>query len=111
MVAMFSSPFGSSARSRVLLAVRLLGSSYARELARLLDLALNSVQGSLRSLERDGLVAGRLVGRTRVVELNPRYFAATALNGYLDKLTAADRDLQSRVAAVRRRPRRTGKPM
>lgn len=108
---MSSSPFGSSARSRVLLALRLMGSSYARELARLLDLALNGVQGSLRSLERDGLIAGRSVGRTRVFELNPRYFAASALNGYLDKLTAADRDLQSRVAALRRRLRRTGKPV
>ena len=110
MVVLSSSPFGSSARSRTLLALRLMGSSYARELARLLGLALNGVQGSLRSLERDGLVIARPVGRTRVFELNPRYFAASALNSYLDKLTAADRDLQSAVAALRRRPRRTGKP-
>ena len=98
MVVTASSPFGSAARSRVLLALRLMGSSYARELARLLDVALNGVQGALRSLERDGLVIARPVGRTRVFELNPRYFAASALAGYLDKLTAADRDLQSRVA-------------
>jgi DNA-binding transcriptional ArsR family regulator len=108
---MSSSPFGSTARSRVLLAVRLIASSYPRELARLLGLALNSVQGALRSLERDGLVIARPIGRTRVVELNPRYFAATALNAYLDKLIAADRDLQERVSALRRRPRRTGKPL
>jgi DNA-binding transcriptional ArsR family regulator len=111
MVILESSPFGSSARSRVLLALRLMGSSYPRELARLLELALNSVQGSLRSLERDGLVTARSVGRTRVFELNARYFAASALGAYLDKLTAADPDLQTRVAALRRRPRRTGKPV
>jgi DNA-binding transcriptional ArsR family regulator len=111
MVVISSSPFGSSARSQVLLALRLMGSSYARELARLLDVALNSIQGSLRSLERDGLVIARPVGRTRVFELNPRYFAASALNAYLDKLTSVDRDLQTRVAALRRRPRRTGKPL
>ncbi len=111
MVGLSSSPFGSTARSQVLLALRLMGSSYARELSRLLDLALNGVQGSLRSLERDGLIIARPVGRTRVFELNPRYFAASALTGYLDKLTAVDRDLQSRVAALRRRPRRSGKPV
>jgi len=88
-----------------------MAATYPRELARLLDLALNSVQGALRSLERDGLVTGRSVGRTRLVELNPRYFAASALTAYLDKLIAADPDLQARVSAQRRRPRRSGKPL
>ena len=55
------------------------------------------------------MVIGRSVGRTRVFELNPRYFAASPLNDYLDKLSAADADLQRRVAMLRRRPRRTGK--
>ncbi|MBP8274827.1 MAG: winged helix-turn-helix transcriptional regulator, partial [Acidobacteria bacterium] len=105
---MESSPFGAPARTRVLLSLRLMASSYPRELSRLLGLALNGVQGALRSLERDGLVIGRSVGRTRVFELNPRYFAASPLNDYLDKLSAADADLQRRVAMLRRRPRRTG---
>jgi len=111
MVVMESSPFGAPVRTRVLLSLRLMAASYPRELARLLGLALNGVQGALRSLERDGLVIGRTVGRTRVFELNPRYFAASALNVYLDKLSAADTDLQERVALLRRRPRRTGKPV
>ncbi len=106
-----SSPFGSGTRTRVLLALRLMGSSYPRELARLLGAALNGVQGALRSLEIDGLIAGRPVGRTRLFELNPRFFAATEVRALLDKLAAADRDLQDRIATLRRRPRRTAKPL
>jgi DNA-binding transcriptional ArsR family regulator len=105
-----SSPFGSQARTRVLLAVRLLEESYPRELARALDLPLNSVQMAIRSLERDGLLASRRVGRTRLVRLNPRYFARDDLQPYLLTLAAADADLRRRMTALRRRPRRSGKP-
>ena len=49
----------------MLLALQLLTESYARELARLLEISLSSVQKALQSLERDGLVAGRAAGRTR----------------------------------------------
>jgi DNA-binding transcriptional ArsR family regulator len=106
-----SSPFGGQARTRVLLALRLLEESYPRELARLLDLPLSGVQGALRGLERDGLVAGRLTGRTRLVRLNPRYFAREELQRYLLALAGADLELHDRVTALRRRPRASGKPL
>ena len=106
-----SSPFGGQARTRVLLALRLLDESYSRELARLLQLPVNGVQGALRGLERDGLVAGRLTGRTRLVRLNPRYFAREELQRYLLALAGADVELTDRVAALRRRPRKPGKPL
>ena len=106
-----SSPFGGQARTRVLVAVRLLDESYPRELARLLGLPVNGVQMALRRLERDGLIAGRTAGRTRLVRLNPRYFAREELQRYLLKLASAQPDLQDRVAALRRRPRRSGKAL
>jgi DNA-binding transcriptional ArsR family regulator len=108
---MISSPFGSRTRTETLLALVLMESSYPRELARLAGTAVNNVQSALRSLERDGLVVARSVGRTRLFQLNPRYFAATPLRRLLEKLAAADSDLQARVAALRRRPRRTSKPV
>jgi len=104
-----SSPFGSQTRTRLLLSLELLGQSYARELARLLGASLSVVQKGLRSLERDGLIAGRLVGRTRLFQVNPQYFAAAELRGLIARLLAADRDLKARAASLRRRPRRTGK--
>ena len=108
---MMSSPFGSLTRTQTLVALALMESSYPRELARLLETAVNNVQSALRSLERDGIVVARAVGRTRVFQLNPRYFAASALGALLDKLAAADPDLRERVSALRRRPRRTAKSL
>lgn len=106
-----ASPFGSSARTRVLLALQVMSESYARELARLLGLSLSGVQKALASLERDGLVAGRAAGRTRLFRLNPRAFARRELERYLERLIEPEDELRARAAAIRRRPRRTGKPL
>ena len=106
-----SSPFGSQSRTRVLLALGLLDESYARELARVLELPLSNVQKALRTLELDGLVAARALGRTRAFRLNPRYFARDALRALMLRLAEPERVLHERVEALRRRPRRTGKPV
>ena len=106
-----SSPFGGATRTRVLLALRLLADSYPRELARIIGASLSGVQNALRGLERDGLVAGRSVGRTRVFRINPRYFARADLERYLLRLTEPETELRRRIDALRRRPRRTGKPL
>ena len=106
-----SSPFGSYARTRVLLALRLLTETYARELARLLELSLSGVQKALRSLERDGLIAGRAAGRTRLYRLSPRAAARQELERYLERLLEYEAGLRTRAAGLRRRPRRAGKPL
>jgi DNA-binding transcriptional ArsR family regulator len=111
MVISSSSPFGGETRTRVLLALSLLGESYPRELSRVLDATLSGVQRALQSLELDGIVAGRSVGRTRVFQLDPRYFARDALKQFLRRLAEPEVGLQKQVAALRRRPRRTGKPL
>jgi DNA-binding MarR family transcriptional regulator len=104
-----SSPFGGKTRTRVLLALRLLGESYPRELARILAVPLWGVQQAIRSLELDGLIAGRSMGRTRVFRISPTYFAVEDLERYLLRLTEPEEALRQTVAALRRRPRRTGK--
>ena len=106
-----SSPFGGEGRSRVLLALSLLSESYPRELARLLAMPFSSVQKALSSLEKDGLVAGRAVGRTRVFQLDPRYFARDELQRLLLRLAEPELELKARLATLRRRPRRTAKPL
>ena len=111
MVVKISSPFGGQTRTRVLLALSLLGQSYPRELARVLEAPLSGVQKALKSLEIDGLVAGRAVGRTRIVQLEPRYFARDALEAFLRRLVEPETVLRDRTATLRRRPRRTGKPL
>jgi DNA-binding transcriptional ArsR family regulator len=104
-----SSPFGGKTRTRVLLALCLLSESYPRELARILDVPLNGVQQALKGLELDGIVSGRLAGRTRLFRLNPRYFALRDLRRYLERLVEPEDELRQRVEGLRRRPRRTGK--
>ena len=106
-----SSPFGSRTRTRTLAALALLRQSYPRELSRLMGASLTAVRKALASLERDALVAGRAVGRTRVYELNPSYFARTELKALASKLAATDDDLRARIAQLRRRPRRMAKPL
>ncbi len=111
MVIIRSSPFGGVTRTRTLIALQMLTESYARELSRLLSSPVSGVQGALRSLERDGLVAGRPVGRTRLFRIDPRYFARRELANLLDRLAEAEPKLARRAAEIRRRPRRAGKPL
>ena len=106
-----SQPFGSRARTGVLIALQALGESYGRELARLLGMSLSGIQRALQSLEEDGLVAGRLVGRVRLFRVNPRAYARSELERYLERLLDSEADLRARTAALCRRPRRTGKPL
>jgi DNA-binding transcriptional ArsR family regulator len=106
-----SSPFGSRSRTSILLVLRLLSESYAREIAPLVEMSLSSVQKGLQSLERDGLVAGRTAGRTRLYRLNPRAFARRELELYLERLLEPETDLRARSERLRRRPRRAGKPL
>src|SRR6266508_670546 len=106
-----SSPFGSPTRTRVLLALRLLGQSYPRELARLLGVPLSVVQKAVRILELDGLVASRSVGRTRLVQLEPRHLARESLEQFLPRARAARRCTARPARQLRRRPRRAGNPL
>ena len=106
-----SSPFGSATRTEVLLALSLLSESYPRELSRLLNLPLSGVQRALRSLENDGLIAARSAGRTRLFRLDPRYFAREDLARFLARIAETESELKERVSALRRRPRKSGKPL
>jgi hypothetical protein len=94
-----------------LLALRALRESFPTELARVLRTSLNGVQQALIGLERDGLVVARTLGRTRLYVLNLRYFALKELERYLDRLLTVEPEIVDAAARIRRRPRRTGKPL
>ena len=106
-----SSPFGGKSRTLVLLALSLLEESFPRELSRILEVPLFSVQQALRGLETDGLVVGRSAGRTRLYRLNPGYFALAELKSYLQRLAVPEKNLQRGISQIRKRPRREGKPL
>lgn len=103
--------FGSRRRTEVLLAVALLGETYSRELARLLDAPLLSVQRVVDALDEEGILAVRTVGRGRLVTLNPRFFAVAELRALLSRLADGEMEIQAAVSSLRRSPRRKGKDL
>jgi hypothetical protein len=77
-----------------------------RELSRLLETPLSVVQKAVRSLERDGLVTGRMIGRTRLLELNSGYVALPGLQGFLAELAQPGEGLEAVGTRGHPRPRR-----
>ena len=101
--------FGSRRRTSILLLLGLLEESYPSELARLLDAPIFSVQTIVDNLEAEGVIVTRRLGRTRRLELNPRYPAAADLKALLEKLGRLDKEVREAAARKRARPRRAGK--
>lgn len=66
---------------------------------------------AIASLERIGVVASRLAAGSRLVSLNPRWYAAAELRPLLIRLAEADPEILAFVATQRARPRRIGKPL
>lgn len=101
--------FGSRRRTEVLILLGLLEESYPTELANLLKAPLFSVQRILSDLESQGLVATRQRGRTRLVSLNPRFYAVAELKALLARLVLGEPDLDALAAGHRVRPVQRGK--
>lgn len=102
--------FGSRLRTESLIAIARLNRTYPSEIAKVLGRRLNEVQRVLASLERSGVVVSRKVGRTRIVELNPRYRARDELYPLLLRLSE-DPALEQKWSRIRLRPRGMGKPL
>ena len=101
--------FGSRLRERILKLLVLVEPAYPRQIATLLEAHLVSVQNAVTALQDLGVVASRIVGRTRLVELDRRWYAASELRALLERLVAGDPGIRDIAAAVRQRPRRPGK--
>lgn len=101
--------FGSRTRERVLKLLGILERSYPRELALILGEDLSVVQRTVDDLERDGILASRLAGRTRLFELNRTYQHYGAVRELLARMGQADPEIVDAARRVRQRPRRAGK--
>jgi len=89
----------------------MLEETHSAEIGRALGRSRSRVKDAVDSLEREGLIVGTEVGGTRRLRLNDRYVAAAELSALLLRLGEADTQLQDRLATLRRRPRRAGKPL
>lgn len=87
------------------------GQSHVSELAPALGVSVAGVAKAVRQLERDGLIAAIEHGRTRVLQLNPRWFAKSELRQLLERMAEAQPELHKPMWSVRARPRRSGKEL
>jgi DNA-binding transcriptional ArsR family regulator len=108
----FSGLFGNETAAKVLLYVETLQDGYPTGIAAALGIPLSQVQRQLERLEREGVLASRLLGKTRLYQWNPRC-------GYLGELRALlsrgcsmlPEEVRRGLIGERRRPRRSGKPL
>jgi len=102
--------FGSGLRTEALIAIGRLNRTYPSEIARILGRRLIEVQRAVASLERAGAVVSKRVGGTRIVELNPRFWARDDLYKLLLRMSESPA-YEKYWAKLRRRPRGIGKPL
>ena len=103
--------FGSRTRERLLKLLGLFERSYPRRLAAVLDEDLSVVQRAMNDLERDGILASRLMGRTRLFELNRTYQHYAPVRELLERMGQSDPDIVEAAQRIRQRPRRASKEL
>ena len=109
---MLENLLGNQTAERVLLYLANYGQGYPSEIAATHGTAVSVVLKQLTRLENGGILVSRTLGRTRVYELNPRWFFYKELKALLEKaLAALPADEVKRHYRARRRPRRAGKPL
>src|ERR1700685_3063236 len=105
------SVFGTQLRDKILTILAMKAQSHVSELAPALGLSIAGVAKAVRQLERDGLIAATTHGRTRILQLNPRWFAKSELRELLERMAEAQPELHQPMWSVRARPRRSGKKL
>lgn len=103
---------GSINRERVLLYLYSRDEGYAREIARFYKTDLSQIQKQLERLEIGNIIYSKVLGKTRVYSLNPRYPFLKELKSLLEKvLSFYPSEELEKLTHTRKRPRRKGKPL
>ena len=109
---MIEAILGSASSEKVLVFLMARDEGYARDIARFFSTDLAPIQKQLARLEAGGVLASRVVGRTRLFAFNPRYPMIEELKALLARtLEFYPDEIRDRLVMNRRRPRRTGKPL
>jgi predicted ArsR family transcriptional regulator len=102
--------FGNQNIERVLFYLLRNGEAYPSAIALALGSTTTPIQRQLARLESGNVVVSRLVGRTRVYQINPRYPFKKEIEALLEKAFHALPEGQAQKLYSRRsRPRRAGK--
>ena len=98
--------------SRILLYLIKFEDSYATEIARHFTMKQQTVQYHMDKLETYGILRSRIVGRTRLYRINPRYVLRKELRALLDKVMQyLPEDVVQEYFVKRTRPRTKGKAL
>jgi len=109
---MLEALFESEKKEKILFFIYSHGEGYAREIARMFQFNLNTVQNQLLKLESHGVLFSRLKGKVRLFGFNPRYPFKKELEALLKKaMMFLPESEVRRCYFPRLRPRRTGKPL
>lgn len=111
---MLESLFGSESIERVLFFLLRNETCYALQLKKQFGTALSPLQQALLRLEKGGILASTVVGKTRVFQFNPRYLFRKELCFFLECVYATlPEEIKKKYyeKSERKRPRRTGKPL
>jgi len=106
--------FGNQNTERILFNLLIKEKCYAKELADRFDSAVYGFQTTLQKLEKAGILVSFKKGNMRNFQFNPRYPFLTELQQLLKK---AYQFLPQKIKekyyepVIRKRPRRTGKPI
>ena len=109
---MLEAIFGSKNRERVLQFILANGDGYAKEIADFYGTSVDPIQKQLEKMELGGVLVSKSVGRTRLFVFNPRYAFLNELKALLEKAREyySPEEIEA-LTMVRKRPRRTGKPL
>jgi hypothetical protein len=111
---MLESLFGNESIERVLFYLLQNGTCYALQLKKQFQTSLSPFQQALLRLEKGGILASALVGKTRIFQFNPRYLFLEELRLFLQRsYETLPESIRKKYyeAPIRKRPRRTGKPL
>jgi len=106
--------FGNENIERVLFFLVANDTCYGKQIADRFSISVGYTQRSLEKLERAGILATQLVGRTRLYSFNPRYAFLDELKAFLSKAySTLPIEMKEKYyePIIRQRPRRQGKPI
>lgn len=111
---MLESLFGNESIEKVLFFLLQNQTCYALQLKKQFGTALSPLQQALLRLEKGGILASTVVGKTRLFQFNPRYLFRKELFSFLERAyETLPLEIKRKYyeKPERKRPRRTGKPL
>ena len=111
---MLESLFGNSVIEKALFFLVVNQKCYPSQLKNTFQIPLYSFQRALKRLEKGGVVASYKEGKTLLYQFNPRYSFLSELEAFLQKaylFLPKEMKIKYYEPPIRKRPRRSGKPL